>query len=229
MTAEELTAQELRDHDYSMYDIHTKVFLDIAAHEDPEGKLKTFLLANFSFDGKRVLEAGAGAGRITDYYADRAGSVVLTDAYDPMLTILKRKYGTRNNIAVEKCVHRELKSRFHETFDIFLSAFSLAYDLDPEIENYDDYLENILPAARQHIIIECCGIYERYDLLSPADIRYDEALDRRFHRKDIRTVFVFSSPELAYKAAGYLFPEAAERVKQENLAVIPEMISVFYD
>ena len=39
----------------------------------------------------------------------------------------------------------------------------------------------------------------------------------------------FSSPEQAVAAAKVLFSPVAERVRQQNRAVIPEMIHVYYD
>lgn len=87
----------------------------------------------------------------------------------------------------------------------------------------------ILPSARRHIIIECCGIYEEYDYLPPESIRYVEALKRRFEKAELLTEFVFSSPEQAYAAAKTLFPTAAERVRQQNRAAIPERIGIFFD
>lgn len=229
MTAEKFTVQEIHDIGAELFDSRTKAFLDIASHEDPEGKLKEFLLAEFSFDGKSVLEAGAGAGRVTDYYADRVGSVVLTDASHSMVNILKKKYSRRNNVTAELCEHKDLKKRFPETFDLFLSAFSFGYDADPGSGNYDAFLEKILPAARQHIIIECCGIYDKYDILDQETVLYVEALERRFHKKEILTEFVFSSPAKANEAAGFLFQAVADRVKRENRTVLPDKISVFYD
>ncbi|MBR6089596.1 MAG: class I SAM-dependent methyltransferase [Anaerolineaceae bacterium] len=229
MAAVKFADQEFPEQNCAIYNKQKKVFLDISSHEDPQGKLKSFLLSNFSFDGKRILEAGAGAGRITDYYIDRAGSVILTDANKPMVDILTKKYGAGNNAAAVRCLHKDLKKQFSGTFDIFLCAFSFGYGLEPEIRDYDSYLEKILPAARQHIIIECTGIYDMYDCLDPETILFDQALERRFQKKEILTDFVFPSPEQAYEAAGILFPAVAERVKQENRAVIPDRITVFYD
>ena len=90
-------------------------------------------------------------------------------------------------------------------------------------------MEQILPSAKRHIIIECCGFYEEFDYLPPESVRYVRSLDHRFQRAEVRTEFVFSSPEQAVAAAEVLFSPIAERVRQQNLAVIPEIIYVYYD
>lgn len=186
-------------------------------------------MTQFDFDGKTVLEAGAGTGRITDYDADRAKSIVVTDAYDSMVGILRQKYAGLDKVTAELCDHRQLRERFEETYDIFVSAFSFNYAFDPSVGDYDAFLEKILPSAKHHIIIECCGFYEEYDYLPPESIRYVEALKKRFEKKEILTEFVFSSPDQAVQAAKALFSPIAERVRRQNQPVIPERIYVFYD
>ena len=213
----------------ALYDKEAEVFDDISAHEDPAGRLCSFLLDSFDFNGKSVLEAGAGAGRITDYYVERAKSIVVTDAYDSMVSILRKKYEGLEKVTAELCDHRQLRSRFEETYDIFISAFSFNYAFDSSVGDYDAFLEKILPSAKHHIIIECCGFYEEYDYLPPENIRYVEALEKRFEREEILTEFVFSSPKQAVEAAKVLFSPIAERVKQQNQPVIPERIYVFFD
>ena len=70
------------------------------------------------------------------------------------------------------------------------------------------------------------------DLSAGSDLiyaaRFEEA-EKRFQKAVIPTEFVFSSPEQAVAAAKVLFSPIAERVRQQNRAVIPEMIHVFYD
>ena len=229
MAGEEQNLQQIQAAHAELYDSEATLFDDISLHEDTAGKLRRFLLEHFSFDGKSVLEAGAGAGRITDYYVDRAKRVVVTDAYASMVNLLEQKYAGVEKVTAARCDHRQLRARFPETFDVFLSAFSFNYAFDPSVGDYDAFLEQILPAAKHHIIIECCGFYEAFDYLPPESIRYVRALDHRFQRAEIRTEFVFSSPEEAAAAAEVLFSPIVERVRQQNLAVIPEIIYIYYD
>ena len=229
MAEEKQNLQQIQAAHAELYDSEAALFDDISLHEDTSGKLRQFLLERFSFVGKSVLEAGAGAGRITDYYADQAKRVVVTDAYESMVSILKQKYAGVDKITAALCDHRQLRSRFPEPFDVFLSAFSFNYAFDPSVGDYDAFLEQILPPAGQHIIIECCGFYETFDYLPPESIRYVRALEKRFRKTVLPTEFVFSSPEQAVAAAKVLFSPIAERVRQQNRAVIPEMIYVYHD
>ena len=229
MAAEKQNLEQIQAAHAELYDSEAALFDDISLHEDTAGKLRQFLLERFSFDGKSVLEAGAGAGRITDYYADRAKRVVVTDAYESMVGILKRKYKDADKVTAVLCDHRQLRSRFPEPFDVFLSAFSFNYAFDPSVGDYDAFLSQILPPAGQHIIIECCGFYEEFDYLPPESIRYVRALENRFQKTVIPTEFVFSSPEQAVSAAKVLFSPIAERVREQNRAVIPELIHVYCD
>ena len=229
MATEKLTLQQIQEAHAELYDSEAALFDDISLHEDTAGKLRQFLLERFSFDDISVLEAGAGAGRITDYYVDRAKRVVVTDAYESMVNMLKQKYDGVEKVTASLCDHRQLRERFPEPFDVFLSAFSFNYAFDPSVGDYDAFLEQILPPAKQHIIIECCGFYEEFDYLPPESIRYVHALENRFQKTVLPTEFVFSSPEQAVAAAKVLFSPIAERVRQENRAVIPERIHVYYD
>lgn len=212
-----------------LYDSGAEQFDDIARHEDAKGELRRFLLEHFDFAGKRVLEAGAGTGRITDYYVDRAQRVVLTDAYESMVNILREKYAGVGKVTVAQCDHRQLRERFDEGCDIFLSAFSLNYAFDRDVEDCDAFLEKLLPPAKQHIVIEAGGLYEPFDFLPKESLRYARALENRFQKAVLRTEFVFSSPQQAYAAASALFSPIAERVKVEGRPVIPELINVYYD
>ena len=229
MTAIEQNLQQIQEAHAELYGSEATLFTDISLHEDTEGKLRRFLLEHFSFDGKSVLEAGAGAGRITDYYVDRAERVIVTDAYESMVSILRQKYAGVDKVTAALCDHRQLRARFPEPVDVFLSAFSFNYAFDPSVGDYDRFLEQILPPARQHIIIECCGFYEEFDYLPPESLRYVRALEKRFQKTVVPTGFVFSSPEQAVAAAKVLFSPIAERVRQQNRAEIPEMITVYYD
>ena len=229
MTDEKQNLQQIQAAHAELYDSEAEKFDDISLHEDTAGKLRQFLLERFSFDGKTVLEAGAGAGRITDYYVDRAKRVVVTDAYESMVGMLKQKFAGEDKVTASLCDHRQLISRFPEPFDVFISAFSFNYAFDPSVGDYDAFLDRILPPAKQHIIIECCGFYEEFDYLPPESVRYVQALENRFRKTVIGTEFVFSSPEQAVAAAKVLFSPIAERVRQEGRAVIPEMIYVYYD
>lgn len=221
--------KEIPQNHEELYKCRERVFADIAGHEDPEGRLKTFLLSHFDFDGKTVLEAGAGEGRITDMYLDRVKNAVLTDAYPSMVNVLKSKYQDNDRVTAILCDHQDLRNKCRERFDLFLSAFSFCYAFWADTEDHDELLERILPDSEHHIIIECVGLYEEYDYLRPEKIRYMEALSNRFQKEVIRTEFVFSSPEQAVGAAETLFPWIAEKVKQKGCEVIPERIAFFYD
>ncbi len=182
MAAEKQNLQQIQAAHAELYDSEAALFDDISLHEDTSGKLRQFLLEHFSFADKSVLEVGAGAGRITDYYVDLAKRVIVTDAYESMVNILKQKYAGVDKVTAALCDHRQLRSRFPESFDIFLSAFSFNYAFDPSVGDYDAFLEQILPPAKQHIIIECCGFYEEFDYLPPESIRYVQALENRFQK-----------------------------------------------
>lgn len=229
MGTEKQSLRQIQAAHAALYDSEAALFDDISLHEDTAGKLRQFLLERFSFAGKSVLEAGAGAGRITDYYVDQARRVVVTDAYESMVGMLKQKYAGMDKVTAVLCGHRQLRSRFPEPFDVFLSAFSFKYAFDPSVGDYDAFLEQILPPAGQHIIIECCGFYEEFDYLPPESVRYVRALENRFQKTVLPTEFLFSSPEQAVAAAKVLFSPIAERVRQQNRAVIPEMIYVYHD
>ena len=228
-TREYCLDRKIRGDHENLYRYREREFAEIAGHEDPAGRLKAFLLSHFEFDGKTVLEAGAGEGRITDWYLDRVKKAVLTDAYQSMVNVLKRKYQDNDRVTILLCDHRELRNQCQEPFDLFLSAFSFCYAFGPDTEDPGALLEKLLPDCKHHIIVECGGFYEEYDYLRPEKIRYMEALSKRFQKDVIRTEFVFSSPEQAVEAAQTLFPGIAEKVKQKDCAVIPERIAVFYD
>ncbi|MBR0041288.1 MAG: hypothetical protein IJP64_07895 [Oscillospiraceae bacterium] len=63
MAAEKQNLQQIQEAHAELYDSEAALFDGISLHEDTSGK-RRFLLEHFSFDGKSVLEAGAGPGSI---------------------------------------------------------------------------------------------------------------------------------------------------------------------
>ncbi len=57
-----------------------------------------------NFLGESILEIGSGIGNITTYISENTGSqLVLTEILDEFLAVLKKRYGSRNNIKIFKC------------------------------------------------------------------------------------------------------------------------------
>jgi ubiquinone/menaquinone biosynthesis C-methylase UbiE len=81
-------------------------------------------------EGKKILDVGAGTGRLAILLADKGAVITALDVSAEMLKVLRRKAGTRKNI---KYVEGEAENIDfpEESFDVVIAAFLIVHLKNP--------------------------------------------------------------------------------------------------
>ena len=201
--------------------------------EDPDGCLKQYLFQRFQWKNSIVLEAGAGTGRITDYYVDEADKVYLTDNSENMIKLLNRKYEKKTKVVPFLCDHSELWKMHTLNPSVFISAFSLGYiftDCLLSSKEIERQLKKIIPSNAKVIIIECTGVFNRFDNAPEGFLNYVMRLNSLFESDTIETCFRFDTIYEAIECATGLFSkEVACEIEKSGLLEIPDYITVWHN
>lgn len=84
----------------------------------------------YDVEGKKILDVGAGTGRLAILLADKGAVITALDVSAEMLKVLRRKAGTRKNI---KYVEGEAENIDfpEESFDVVVAAFLIVHLKNP--------------------------------------------------------------------------------------------------
>jgi ubiquinone/menaquinone biosynthesis C-methylase UbiE len=98
----------------------------LVSREDYQGNLMPALRSIAQFDAKRIVEFGAGTGRLTRLLAPIAGSIFAFDASAPMLEVAEctMQPSGLHNWRFEVADHRKVPIKSH-TADVAIAAWSI--------------------------------------------------------------------------------------------------------
>lgn len=217
-----------------IYKENQKDFLRFSLCEDRHKNLTRYLMKEFSWDNKTVLEAGAGMGRITDKYIDKIKDLTLTDKSIEMLKYCKKKYNYKEkNIQYLCCDHKNLASNLKDKhFEIFICAYSLSYvAMELDDKAFEDFLTTFFSInADQFIIIENIGIFSKNDTYVRPYFNYFDFLSKKFKSLEIKTDFSFKDVnEAVYYAEMFFGKDTAETVKEIGSKDLPEISCIWYN
>lgn len=103
--------------------------------KDSVKKLKGKLSNNkISLEGKRILEIGCGAGRMTEFLAKEADFVYAIDISEEMLRKFKKRLGRIDN--VKKIRSGNLSQIPDESVDLILSDLVFQHNSEPIVEDF---------------------------------------------------------------------------------------------
>ncbi|QUA52181.1 class I SAM-dependent methyltransferase [Aristaeella lactis] len=201
--------------------------------EDPDGLLRQYLQESYHWTNSIVLEAGAGTGRITDYYVNVVSKAFLTDNSENMIRLLNEKYGNMSNVVPLLCDHRDLweKHTIHPT--VFISAFSLGYAFSDNLlssKEIEEQLKKIIPPNSKVFIIECTGMFNRFENATKSFLNYVDGLNSMFESETLKTCFRFGSAYEAVECAEGLFSkEVAKKIEKGGLLEFPDYITIWHN
>lgn len=204
-------------------DDHKKVYQEKADRyerlvecEDAEGRLKAALREVTEWEGKDVVEWGAGTGRLTCLVAPWVGSIRAFDAEGPMLEIAEaklRKLGLKG-WTTQVADHRQIPLE-KETGDIALAGWSLCYVVRWEPDRWRSEIakalaemQRILRPGGIALVIETLGT--GYTEPTPPDhlLGYYALLEEEgFQRLWVRTDYLFASKDEAKERTRFFFGE----------------------
>lgn len=207
-------------------------------HEDYEGNLLKALEEITDWNGKEVVDAGAGTGRFTCMLSPLVKFIWAFDREGAMLEVARLKLeemGT-TNWQCEVADHRSLPVP-DNSVDIVISGWSVCYlvawdegDWRKEVANVFSEMKRILRPGGMIILVETQGT--GYTEPNPPEhlLEYFQFLNENgFSMKWIRTDYQFASVEQAKELCGFFFgEEMAARIQADNSTVLPECTGIWW-
>ena len=219
-----------------IYDHHAEWFDRLVSREDRPGALLPGLLAVCDLDGARVVEFGAGTGRVTRLVAHRARSVHAFDGSLHMTQFSNRR--RPSNVTLGVADNRCFPIR-DGAADVAIEGWSFSHTTDwypgswqSEAGKSIDEMLRVLRPGGVAIAIESLGTgFETPHAPRPILAEYYAWLERErgFTRTWCRTDFRFESVEEASTLARFFFDdELADRIVRERLTELPECTGIWW-
>ena len=219
-----------------IYAEHADWYDRLVSREDHAGNLLPAVLAVCPLEDARVVEFGAGTGRVTRLVATRARCVRAFDGSASMLHVA-RGLGLAN-VTFGVADNRALPVPSGWA-DVAIEGWSFSHTTDwhPDSwreeagKSFDEMLRVLRPGGTA-VAIETLGTgYETPTAPSPVLAEYYEWLERErgFARTWCRTDFLFESLEEAESLARPFFGnELANRIAREKLLALPECTGIWW-
>lgn len=202
----------------SMYKIYQKnsfEYDELVNNEDYNGNLNRYLLDNFNFNNKSVIELGAGTGRVSKVYAEFAKKVFLYDRSKHMLEkanenlrdiLTPIEYGVLDNNEIHK-----IKTKA----DIVIEGWSFGHTV---IDNQENLFESVKKLVNDCIkiasdngiiiFIETLGTNSKTPKAPDINLAKFYSLlenEYNFNRTVLETDYKFKSNQEAKRISGFFF------------------------
>ncbi len=221
---------------YEIYQSHAPKYDELVNAEDYRHNLRSWLRANIEWNGKQVVEAGIGTGRITRFYIDLVEAVFGYDRESHMLEQCRENLKEfSENLHLEKQENMQLKAN---PADIFIEGWSFGHTI---IQNEDTFssavpqlMDRIFSCVKPGgtiIIVESEGTnVDAPKVKTPCLSRFYHVLENEygFTHTTISTDYRFSSIEEASRIMGFFFGDAmGEDILRQKRTVIPEYTGIY--
>lgn len=225
------TEKEVYDHQADKYEA-------LIAREDYQGNILRTLQEITPLDGRVALDLGAGTGRLAFLLAPYVKQVRAFDMAEDMLRVCAERLtiGGFTNWQVDVADHRHIPVEDHSA-DLVVSGWSVSYLAVWNPENWREGLDawmvemkRVLKPGGWIVLYESLGTGNAEPIRLPHLEKFYPWLDEvGFQSKWIRTDYQFQSLEEAVDLSGFFFgAELAERVRKENLVILPECTGVWW-
>jgi len=219
-------------HEASKYDL-------LVSREDYQGNLLRALCAATPLHGKRVVEFGAGTGRVTRLLAPIVKSIIAFDSAEPMIKVAEKRLqeSRLHNWKFEVADHRKVPAPTHSA-DVAVAGWSICCLAAYAGENWQQELETGLAEMKRVvvpggtiIIVETLGT-GCPSPNAPEGLRpYYGILDAEGFRSTwIRTDYRFSSTDEAIDLVTFFFgtdPLSAIDESQDGV-LLPECTGIWW-
>jgi SAM-dependent methyltransferase len=223
---------------YEIYQSHSCEYDELVNHEDYKGNLRKYLLDNFDFDGKTVIELGAGTGRVTDIYAARADRIFLFDKSRHMIEKAKEnlhdhskkiRYDIKDNMDIENV---KIKA------NIVLEGWSFGHTISENRSQIYQTANKLISDCKSMliekgtiIIMETLGTNtENPKAPSEYLLKFYNMLESEygFRKKILRTDYRFVSNAEAKRITGYFFGSDFEKnLFFDEVGIVKEFTGVW--
>ena len=211
----------------------------LVSREDYCGNLMPAVQQIINLKGKKVVEFGAGTGRLTCQMAPLVESIQAFDISQHMLdtAIKKLSLSGLTNWRAETADHRRVPVSDH-TADLVISGWSVCYIVvdhpdtwQIEVKKVFQEMQRVLIPGGKTILIETLGT--GFEEPHPPDhlVDYYAFLESHgFNRSWIRTDYRFENLETANTLTSFFFGEAMtkEIVCDERGIILPECTGIWW-
>ncbi len=221
-----------------IYNRHALEYEALVTHEDYQGNIPKAIREIITPEGLEVVDLGAGTGRLTCLLAPYARSVLALDLSMHMLRLaaykLNRSPQTPWLAAVAEHCRLPLPDR---SADLIVSGWSVSYltvwhpeEWRSQAEAWLEEASRVLRPAGTLILFESLGSgNESPQRLPHLENFYGWLEEKHFQNRWIRTDYRFESPSEAAQTAGFFFgKEMEERIRREQLTILPECTGVWW-
>lgn len=220
-----------------VYASHAEEYDELVRAEDVDGNLLPALRAVATLEGARVVEVGAGTGRLTRLLLQAGARVDATEGAPAMLEVARRELGDDPRLSLQVADARSLPSPDGEA-DLGIAGWVFGHlrhwlpdGWRDEIGAALDELARVVRPGGTLVVIETLGTTHTEPAPpNPALAEYYDWLerDRGFTRTAIRTDYRFDDVEQASRVLGFFFgEEKAAWPRTHDTALIPECTGIW--
>jgi ubiquinone/menaquinone biosynthesis C-methylase UbiE len=215
-----------------IYTRHAAQFDELVRAEDAEGRLLPALLETTPLSGKRVVEVGAGTGRMTALLLAAGARVCATEREAAMLTLARERLRDQDGVEFVLADARQLPL-LDAGYDIGMAAWVFGHFRSwvperwrAEIGAGLDELARVVKPGGQLLIIETLGT--GVTVPEPPEPELGEyyawlEAERGFRRQSLRTDYAFATTDEAARVLGFFFGEPmAAQIRERGWSHVPE-------
>jgi ubiquinone/menaquinone biosynthesis C-methylase UbiE len=222
-----------------VYEHHAVEYEALVSREDYQGNILLALEAVVSPAGLDILDLGAGTGRLAALLAPSAHSLLAFDLSPHMLAVARDKLpaaGRDLHYITAAADHRRLPLA-PEAVDLMVAGWSVSYvgtwhpaTWRAELESWLAESQRVLRSTGHIVLFESLGTGNESPQRLPHLLDFYDWLDGAgFQNTWIRTDYLFETPELADKLAGFFFgDEIKEKIRRGPLTTLPECTGVWW-
>lgn len=200
-----------------IYQSYSKEYDELVSYEDYQGNLRKFITNDIDIKDKKIIEMGAGTGRITKMLIPTAKSIQVYDGSGHMLEFAKKELAEyQSKLSFNVCNNIDIES-IKEKADILIEGWSFGHTIIQRFDDFDNTLDklvkgclNILNPGGQIIIIETMGTNTEIakapsEGLSLFYLELEKSYG--FEKRIIRTDYNFKTNQKAKELLGFFFGE----------------------
>lgn len=216
---------------HEIYAKHAEAYDELVAAEDCDGNLLPALERLMPVAGRRVVEVGAGTGRVTRLLAQAGATVMATERSPAMLAVGQQRLGGQPNVSWHLASAEALPVEAGWA-DAGVAGWVFGHfrewmpsGWEAELTRALAELTRVVRRGGALVIIETLGTGSSEPAPpTPGLAEYYGWLEGRgFARSWVRTDYQFDSVDEAARVTGFFFGAAfGERVRQEGWSRIPE-------